>query len=239
MPNLPFTYTIRRSLRSNKVRIIVTLDKVEVVAPDQVAEARIKQFVQSKQDWVLGALAKVALKNRCSDYTPVVFGNGAKITFQGDTYPLTIRATALKRVKIEFADGFIAHIPQNLPATEHHSAIKTALVGWLKKQAKQQVELMVKQQGNRHGLMPRAITIKTQKSRWGSCGIRDDIHINWLLMLAPPQVLEYVVVHELCHLRVRNHSADFWALVALHLPDYQKQRRWLKQHGAGLMRDWL
>jgi predicted metal-dependent hydrolase len=73
-------------------------------------------------------------------------------------------------------------------------------------------------------------------TRWGSCGPKGDININWLLALAPESVLEYVVVHEICHLRERNHSAAFWALVAQHLPHYAKERAWVKAHGGALMR---
>ena len=84
-------------------------------------------------------------------------------------------------------------------------------------------------------LYPRFIKIKTQKSRWGSCGIHNDINLNWLLILAPPQVMEYVVIHELCHIKERNHSQKFWLLVKSHLADYQIQRNWLKKEGRRLM----
>ena len=83
---------------------------------------------------------------------------------------------------------------------------------------------------------PRSLKIKTQKSRWGSCGPNNDINMNWLLMLAPPEAMEYVVVHELCHIIHKNHSKDFWGLVAEHLPAYQQQRLWLKQQGVSLMK---
>lgn len=118
---------------------------------------------------------------------------------------------------------------------EHSAAIKDALIRWMKKQSKVQVEHWVKQHAERKQLFPQTIKIKTQKSRWGSCGIHNDININWLLIIAPPEILEYVVVHELCHIKIRNHSAHFWALVGEHLPDYQQRRQWLKKHGSSLM----
>ena len=238
MQNLPFSYSIRRSTRTKNVRLVVTFNKVEVVAPLQVSESRILRFVQSKQDWVLAALAKIAIKNQAAEIPPLIFTDGVAIPYQGYNYLLSLQTTNLKRIKITFDKQFIAHIPQTLSAEEQPNALKNALIVWIKKQAKQQVEEIIKQHSPRYGLLPRSLTIKRQKSRWGSCGIHDDIHINWLLMSAPPSVLEYVVVHELCHLKVRNHSSDFWNLVAQHLPDYQKQRQWLKKHGAILMRNW-
>jgi predicted metal-dependent hydrolase len=117
----------------------------------------------------------------------------------------------------------------------HSEAIKLALIDWMKKQLLRQVTHWVKFHAHKHQLFPRAINIKDLKSRWGSCGINNDIQINTLLIIAPPSVLEYVVVHELCHIQIRNHSPQFWELVAEHLPDYQQPHHWLKQHGNRLM----
>jgi predicted metal-dependent hydrolase len=80
------------------------------------------------------------------------------------------------------------------------------------------------------------ITIRNQRTRWGSCSGKGNLNFNCLLMLAPPEVLDYVVVHELCHRREMNHSPRFWALVEQVLPDWQAQRLWLKEHGDALMR---
>ncbi|MDE7247138.1 MAG: M48 family metallopeptidase [Lachnospiraceae bacterium] len=78
------------------------------------------------------------------------------------------------------------------------------------------------------------ITIRDQKTRWGSCSAKGTLSFNWRLMLAPPAVLDYVVVHELCHLTHMNHSAAFWALVESVCPDYRVHRKWLKEHGNEL-----
>lgn len=80
------------------------------------------------------------------------------------------------------------------------------------------------------------ITIRNQRSRWGSCSGKGNLNFNCLLMLMPPEVIDYVVVHELCHRREMNHSADFWRLVEEVLPDYKKHRQWLKENGAAVMR---
>lgn len=218
---------------------MVTPEKVEVVAPVNVTEYQIHQFVQSKQQWIAQAMAKMALKSqRHKTLAPAVYGHGAEIPYQGTSYKLAVRPTKLKRLKIEFSQEFvefIAHVPEALMNNDHSAEIKEALIRWMKKESKVQVEQLVKQHAEKKQLFPQAIRIKTQKSRWGSCGIHNDININWLLIIAPPEVLEYVVVHELCHIKVRNHSAHFWALVAEHLPDYKNRRLWLKKHGSSLM----
>ncbi len=78
------------------------------------------------------------------------------------------------------------------------------------------------------------ITTRDQKTRWGSCSSRGTLSFNWRLMLAPPAILDYVVVHELCHLEHMNHSKDFWQCVEIILPDYKERRKWLKEHGQEL-----
>ncbi len=79
------------------------------------------------------------------------------------------------------------------------------------------------------------ITIRNQKSRWGSCSSKGNLNFNCLLMLMPPEVLDYVVVHELCHRKEMNHSPQFWAEVRKVMPDYEKQKIWLKEHGDEIM----
>lgn len=235
MSNLPFSYSIRRSLRATRTRIIVTTSKIEVVAPPQIAERKLHQFVSEKQQWIISALAKIASQQPETEL-PVFYRENVGIMYQGKAYKLTITPSKLKRVKISFAGVFIAHVPQALLTTEYSDAIKAALTRWMKQQARIQVQQLVNHHADKKQLMPRSVIIKAQKSRWGSCGIHNDININWLLIMAPPEVLEYVVVHELCHIRVRDHSARFWDLVAEHLPNYQHQRHWLKQQGSRLMR---
>lgn len=84
------------------------------------------------------------------------------------------------------------------------------------------------------GVTYNTITIRDQKTRWGSCSGKGNLSFNWRLILAPPKVLDYVVVHELCHRKEMNHSPRFWALVESIMPDYQQYRKWLKENGDAL-----
>jgi len=214
----------------------VSPGKVEVVIPAGACESGVHRFLAAKQDWVLAALKRLEAKAQgTQSLAPDFYGEGARIPFQGKTYPLSISSTTLKNIKIEFTGQFIAAVPEVLLSRDYSDEIRAALIRWFKRQAGVQAGQMVQKHTDRHQLRPRSIKIKTQKSRWGSCGIHNDISINWLLILAPREVFEYVVVHELCHIKVRNHSSAFWALVAAHLPAYQQQRRWLKEQGGSLM----
>ncbi len=233
---LPFAYQIRRSQRASRARIVVKPGQVEIVAPYEIPEVRLHKFVHAKQNWIAQALRKMSSSNpQYVDFVPPKFVSGATLTYQGKAHPLIIKPSKLKRIKIEFNQAYIIHLPDGMNPEDNHQNIKEALVKWLRKTIKPCVEQLVAEHAPRKQLNPKSVTIKTQRSRWGSCGINNDININWLLLMAPVEVLEYVVVHELCHIRVKNHSTQFWNLVAEHLPDYKARRKWLKQQGRSLM----
>ena len=105
------------------------------------------------------------------------------------------------------------------------------LSGWYKKQAHIQIPKRVRHYANIVGEPFSRIFIKNQKSRWGSCSSARNLNFNWRLMMAPLTVLDYVVVHEISHLKQMNHSKEFWAEVEKVLPDYQEQKKWLDENG--------
>ena len=232
-----FHYQLRRSERAKKTRIVVTADKVEVVAPKNVSEQDIKSFVDSQRHWIADAIKRVRHRvETIKPLSPAQYSDGVTVPFQGEQVPLMVKHTPNKRTRLQLLDGrqFLVYLP------EHHinrsDAIKSALEKWMKERVRELAILLIEKHGKKHQLVARQLRIKTLKSRWGSCGPTNDINLNWLLILAPPVILEYVVIHELCHIKHKNHSKDFWALVGDHMPDYAQHRYWLKQHGASLMR---
>jgi len=232
----PLSYQIKRTQRASKTRIVVTPEKIEVVAPLHVSEAMLHQFVNEQWHWIIQAVQK--LKSRAEQLhslAPKAYHDGAAIPYQGKTYSLSLTPTKLKRIRVEHSHVFTVHIPHTHLDTIGSEEIKSAVTRWMKANVKMTVEQMVLLHGPKHNLFPKSVSIKSQKSRWGSCGIHNDIAINWLLALAPLEILEYVVVHELCHIKEKNHSKHFWALVAQHLPNYRSAQLWLKQHGRTLM----
>ncbi|GFO74120.1 uncharacterized protein BPLS_P0575 [Bathymodiolus platifrons methanotrophic gill symbiont] len=233
-------YQVRRSQRAKRARIVVTADRVEVVAPLRMPEKQIQQFMRAKQDWIESAKNKVQLHvDNITSFAPQSYQQDAMIPYQGEQYKLDIKASAEKKITITFDRSFTAFVPENdiktLTAMELSTQIRLALIIWMGQAAVKQAVQTTDKYAPLYQLVSRSITIKTQKSRWGSCGIHNDINLNWLLILAPAEVFEYVVIHEICHIEQRNHSAAFWVLVARYCPDYKQQRLWLKQHGASLM----
>jgi hypothetical protein len=101
--------------------------------------------------------------------------------------------------------------------------------------ARELVTVLAEEEAERVGVAYQRIRIGGQRTLWGSCSARGTLSFNWRLVLAPLEVLDYVVVHELCHLRVPDHSTRFWALVARHRPHWRQQRDWLRRHGPELL----
>ena len=101
--------------------------------------------------------------------------------------------------------------------------------------ARESISTLALEEAGRIGVGYRRIRIGGQRTLWGSCSPRGTLSFNWRLVLAPPEVLDYVVVHELCHVRVPNHSRQFWALVEQHRPSWRRQRDWLRDHGPELL----
>lgn len=234
---LAFNYTVRRSQRAKKTRIIVTTEKIEVVAPLRVSERNIHHFVKKQQEWVVSAIEKIA-KNRqaIKSLAPEKYIDGVSVPFKGEQKKIQLKYTASKKVIVEFDQQVITiNLPEADRKIDHQQLIRSALIDWMKQQAVKEVTSIVDEYAEKYNLHPRFIRVKTQKSRWGSCGVRNDININWLLILTPPKVMEYVVIHEICHIRERNHSANFWLLVGKYCSDYKVHRLWLKKNGRSIM----
>ena len=101
--------------------------------------------------------------------------------------------------------------------------------------AREVVTALAERESERLGVAYRRIRIGGQRTLWGSCSAGGTLSFNWRLVMAPPEVVDYVVVHELCHLRVPNHSQSFWSLVARHRPGWREQRAWLREYGPELL----
>lgn len=236
-----FNYSIRRSQRAKKTRIIVSPEKIEVVAPNRVSSKKIHAFVLSQQKWVVSTQQKIKEKHPVKSRAPKIYKDGVEISCRGKKTIIKIKPTSSNKLSVEAGQEqqIIVNVPSIIDEKERGELIKASLIRWMKIQATNEVLKCIEVHAGKFQLYPRFIRVKTQKSRWGSCGIHNDININWLLILAPPQVMEYVVVHELCHIKERNHSARFWDLVEAHLPEYKVQRLWLKKEGGDLMREFL
>lgn len=201
---------------------------VEVVAPLRMQEGDIAAFVEHNRAWIEAKLATLrrALAGHPGSARLI---DGSTILLRGEATPLRVRAGA--RPQVREADGIEVIVPAARGGADHEPAVERILTRWLRWSAQNDALSYVYRHGRVHGLIPTAVRIKEQKHLWGSCSAKGAINLNWRLIFAPPAVFEYVVVHELCHLREAHHQPPFWRLVASILPGFEAQRRWLKRNG--------
>ena len=154
--------------------------------------------------------------------------DGRLIWFEGRQYALALRPG---RPSARFMGD---RLEVSAPDPENEEALRAQLRAWLSELALRRIRERLDVYIPRVGGQPGRVTIREQKTRWGSCSSRRNLNFNWKLIMAPPPVLDYVVIHELCHLHEFNHSPRFWQLVAAQMPEYKSWKKWLKQHGAEL-----
>lgn len=230
-------YVLRRSARARQLRLLVKPSGIELVVPVDTPEKAALLFLMQHRDWAERKL--VEIRERLAQKSPAVrplLANGCRVPFQGEETLLQVQSSGSRTLISRRQDGtFDIRVRAGSPEEEDHQ-VRAALFAWVKHWLKAEAGRVAQAYAPTSGLQPRTIRIKQMKTRWGSCGPHHDINLNWLLAFAPPPVLEYVIVHELCHIRHRNHSADFWALVGRYLPEWRARQNWLKSHGAELFR---
>lgn len=221
-------YSIRYSTRAKRMRIRVTPDLVEAVAPEDVSRDRIDNFVKKKRQWIYRKVEDMAaLEERAIFSWPERFVTGAKIPFYGRSMKLRVREEDINLITVSYRHGFLVRKPCKAPESD----VRAALEKWLTFRLKDDVRALIGFYAPALDVTPGPVSVSSLKTRWGSCGKTGSIRVNWLLVMAPKPVLEYVVVHELCHLKHRNHSSEFWSLVSSCLPDYAGAKDWLERNG--------
>jgi predicted metal-dependent hydrolase len=230
--NKTISYELRRSPKAKRLRIRVRPGQVEVVAPVKVRDWVIKAFVRENRSWIEEKKAELAEKIRQSPLPqPIPLVTGAKIPLRGSHTGLTVRDRCSDRtVQVSYESDLLVTLPAKLAATEKDAAVKAALKDWFLEQLHSDVEEISDHFTRCLRVKPQKIRFRRQKTRWGSCSAKGNINLNWHLIFVPRPMLEYVVVHELCHLRHLNHSREFWALVASQIPDYKARSKWLREY---------
>ncbi|RYU59010.1 M48 family peptidase [Methylolobus aquaticus] len=234
LAGLAFPLHVRRSCRAKRLRLIVRAEGVECVLPARCSERIAREFIRQHHDWLVRkyreAIAHVPAQSFWQDASA-----------PGDlSFPLQAAATPFLRQDPPSGQARVSYDGEALRLTGLSFPIRAAQIelltfSWARGWLAQRAEALMRAHAERIGVHPRQLRIKRMRTRWGSCGAVNDINLNWLLVAVPPAVLEYVVVHELCHIRHRNHSAHFWALVNEHFPDWGKARQWLKAEGGRLL----
>lgn len=166
---------------------------------------------------------------------PKQFVSGESIPYLGRQVRLFVDVTGVRRVHLRFDHwSFRLAVPERLSTADRRHAILQGITRWYKQKAQERLEARVHLWAGKLGCQVKRVATRDQRQRWGSCAPDGTIRFNWRIVMAEPALIDYVVVHELLHLKVRNHGQQFWAEMAAALPDYALRRRKLKELGKTL-----
>jgi predicted metal-dependent hydrolase len=212
-------YTIRRSTRARRIRVTVDATRgVQVVLPRRAAEREAAAAVRELGPWISRRVSEL----RRAQAT--VAARGETLPFLGQT--LQVRAEPGRSRAWRRADELLVPDgPERQPAIER----------WYRHAARDEITARLDRACAAAGLEYERLTIRGQRTRWASCSATRAMSFNWRLLLAPAAVLDYVVWHEVCHLRVMDHSPAFWSELERWCPDYRVHKEWLRRHGPTLV----
>jgi hypothetical protein len=225
-------YTIIRRVHRKTASIIISPDKtVKVVVPAFVDDVEIARLISSKRRWISKKLAE--LNSRQTGPCPHYYREGETFPFLGKQLRLQVKNGA--GADVVLADDTITlALPLPFPDKTRQRLIRTRLCLWYNRMALQILTDKSHQLGRLCGVKPEFIGIKDYRSRWGCCFGDGRIYYNWKIIGAPESIVDYVVIHELCHLVHPNHSPKYWQLVNQCLPDWPGRRAWLRGNGHTL-----
>lgn len=222
-------YTVTKSNRKTMSIIVEKNGEVRVLAPKRLNNNSIHAFVQEKEPWILEKL-KVILQNKKDK--PMI-SNGATIEIIGEIYTLVFSHVKNKKNEgVYINNRNLIFAFTNLDKASMATAFEKGLRGMITKLIEERVLILSKMMD----VKPSKISIKDQKKRWGTCTSKGHVLFNWRLIFAPLPIIDYVVVHELAHLKHMDHSDNFWRFVSVYDPNFKMKREWLKKHGGFI--DW-
>ena len=235
-------YTLRRSPRSRRLRVTIdpALGVVVTVPPATRRgwahpEAEVERFLRERESWLRRHVEAMA-RDRAAVAARGGLTDGASIRYRGELHRLRIvqaapgaRRSSVVRIGAEAGDELVVSL-----AARDARSVATVLEAWFRDRARAAIDAAIGGHAAALNVAPAAVTVRDQRSRWGSASRKRRLSFSWRLVLAPPDALETVVIHELAHLRVFGHGPAFWALVASRRPDHLAWRRWLRTHSYEL-----
>jgi predicted metal-dependent hydrolase len=242
LPGGPLEYTLRRSPRSRGLRVVIHPDRgvvVTVPSPGRRGwsdpDRHIRPFLVEREPWLRRHLDRNA-RDRAMLAARGGLRDGAALRFRGGLHRLRFAPPqpGVRRSRVERIGGLTEDeiVIRLAPADRRTTA--SVLEAWLKPRARTEIERAILRLAGALEVSPSAISVRDQRTRWGSASRQGRLSFSWRLILAPPEALETVVIHELAHLRVFGHGSPFWSLVASRRPDHLVWRRWLRDHSMEL-----
>lgn len=219
----PETFLLVRSSRRTMALEVRPGGELVVRAPRNLPVSQVHSFIARHEDWIKRKQVQAHSRPRP---LPKVFTDGEEFLFLGR--PVKLRIVPTCRPKVTGDENGI-----NLSSGEQPEARKL-VIGWYRDEARRVFTERVRHYAGVMELTPSRVRVTSPRRRWGSCGAGGSINLNWKLVMAPPEIIDYIVIHELAHLKIRGHGVDFRELVKAHVPDYQERERWLRDNAHRL-----
>lgn len=203
--------------------------EVNVVAPIGVSEEDIVRRVKSKAAWIVKKQYEVRNININKINRETI--NGESYLYLGRNYTLQlIEDKEIKKTDVKLFRGkFLV-----TTYSRDEEKIKASLERWYREKALKKINKRVEYYSPFFNRQPKSIKVKEQKKRWASCTSKDELLFNWRCAMAPAYIIDYIVVHEMCHMLYKDHSKEFWSMVSGIMPDYESRRLWLRDNGIKL-----
>lgn len=233
-------YELVRSAKRKTVSLQVKASKVRVLAPAKVCQDEITRLVSSKAEWLWRKIDEQ--QQLLSSKSERQFCHDELFYYLGTPYQLDIRyqeqcVTSIEldalaqKIIVNVANSFLT---DDFQQEKLQQQIKQSLHQWFIEQANLVLTERIVKLQHTTGITMQSLKIRHYKSRWGGCDAKHRVNLNWLLIMAPPTVIDYVIIHELCHIKHLNHSAKFWQLVKKFYPNPDSAKVWLTKHQAHL-----
>lgn len=227
----------RLSARARSIRIEVhSPTSVRLTIPRYVSKAEGREFLRSREQWIREKIIDLRLRVAEAPQAPsprLRWDGDDRLPLRGVEMPLRLVPARLRSPAVRFdADAVLIHAPLSWHSQPRR--LERVLREALKRQALNDADALLREEASRLDVAYTGPRIADQKTLWGSCTANGTISLSWRLIMAPTAVLRYVVVHELCHLHYHDHSERFWRLVQKQMPDFERHRRWLREHGPRL-----
>ena len=217
---------IIRTKRQKTASIKIANGSVQAYMPNELSDFKIKELLKKRKLWIKRKLeeeAKVVIAS------PKEYVNGESFSYLGRNYRLKLIQS--KKTDVKLKGGYLeVHHPKNFK----NKNVKDLLIAWYEKHALERLKEKTERYSKIIGVKPVSVNIKDYKSRWGSCSSNGDILYNWRIIIAPHKIIDYVVVHELCHILEHNHSKKYWRHVSNNFHNYVECQNWLKFNGRTL-----
>lgn len=225
-----FTAHIKRSARRKSATISVIEGAVEIAVPSALDIKQIEKLLLTKTPWVL---EKIGKQQAILPAKARQFVSGEAYAYLGRNYRLKVNIGPTEPIKLTRGRLVFSLLRGN----DNPAMVKRLLTQWYKTRAEIKLQAKAKRFAALLGVTYQRVGIKDYKSRWGNCTAKGEIDFNWLIMMAPNHIVDYVVVHELCHLIHFDHSPAFWQQVERVIINHTECRAWLKEYGAELSLD--